>query len=236
MNTEEETANLLDLLAAANVLNRFEAQTPDVWHAALADLEYRDCMQAAANLIRTQQWVKICDIRDAVHRIRAQRIAAANPLYDGNPHETPEDGVQNLRALIGAAGAGLLPTRTITAALEAAGTDEELDERTEAALAAVGRHVPGPRAGVVNVLAVACPHCHALPGNRCTAGRRKLTDPHWARLDDARRIAAGQAPRDRASVELEVQQQLAYSRRAIAALPPGETPEPDDGFERAEVS
>lgn len=210
-----ETADLIELLAAANVLNRLDPKTPEVWAAALCDLEYRDCMQAAARLIRTTQWVKIADVRDTVHEIRADRIRNANLVYDGNPDETGTESARNLRALVDAAGDGHLPPRTITAALDP-GHQAEPTARGRAILDAVGQHFPAPRQGVVNVLAISCPICHARPGRTCQSRRKKhRADVHPARLDDARRIAAGQPPVDRSQAVIEERQRREAAARAL---------------------
>jgi hypothetical protein len=191
-----ETADLVELLAAANVLNRLDPKTPEVWAAALSDLEYRDCMLAAAHLIRTTQWVKIADIRDAVRDIRAERIRAANPVYDGEPHETGDESATNIRALVDAAGSGHLANRTIREALES-GEPPAIGGSAKAMIEAVGQRIPSPRVGVVNVLGVGCPHCQARPGQLCTSGtkrKRRHADAHPSRLEHARRVAAGTEP------------------------------------------
>ncbi|MGK5734300.1 hypothetical protein, partial [Streptomyces sp. URMC 124] len=179
--TTDEALDLVELLSAANVLNRMEDRTPDVWAAALADLDPADCMRAAAHLIRTQQWVKICDIRTTVADLRAERITAANALYDGNPGETGAQSIASRRAVLDAAASGRLPARPIQAALEPAPGTEPLDGRAQAVLATVGRYVPSQRDGVVNVFSVACRICHAPAGRNCTSTRdtrRRRTDPH----------------------------------------------------------
>jgi hypothetical protein len=224
-----ETADLIELLAAANVLNRLDPKTPEVWAAALGDLEYRDCMQAAAVLIRTAQWVKIADVRDAVHDIRAERIRNANVVYDGQPEETGTQSAANIRALVDAAGDGRFADRTIGEALIT--NPPALRGRALLALeSGVGREVPSPRAGVVNVLAVACPHCGAPARKTCRTRGKSMPDAHPARLEDARRIAAGQTPADRSAEERERERRLEASRAALAALPPGTVIEPDDGW------
>ncbi|GGP55656.1 zinc finger domain-containing protein [Streptomyces abikoensis] len=232
--TTDEALNLIELLSAANVLNRMEERTPDVWAAALADLDAADCLKAAAHLVRTQQWVKICDVRDAVAELRAARIAAANLVYDGDPRESGAESLQSLRALVDAAASGRLPAQPIRAALEPAPDTAPATGRARAVLAAVGNRVPSPREGVVNVFAVACRICNARPGRPCTSTRnprRRRADPHPARLDDARRAAAGLPPVDPAEEHEEMARRLAASRAALAALPPGTIIEPDDGFQ-----
>lgn len=216
--TPDETISLLELLSAANVLNRLEDRTPDVWTAALADLEATDCTRAAAHLIRTRQWVKICDIRDTVAQIRADRITAANIVYDGNPDETGAQYAQSVRTLINAAACGQLPPRPIRAALEPAPDTRPVTGRVHAILTAVGHHVPAPRHGAINIFAVPCRICHAPAGRSCTSTtnlRRRRPDAHPTRLDDARRAAAGLPPADPETERRELEQRLDTYRKAF---------------------
>lgn len=185
--TPEQADNILELLAAANVLGRLDDKAPDVWAAALNDLDYRDCMTAAAHLIRTERWVKIADVRDTVHRIRAERIAAANPIYDGQPDESGAESAARIRHLVNLAAAGQLPTQPVAAAIES-GAGYSHDGKTRAALAIVGSTMPGPATALGRVLAVECPRCHAQPKQRCTglARRREPNrNPHAARFEAA---------------------------------------------------
>lgn len=185
--TPDQADNLLELLAAANVLGRLDDNAPDVWAAALNDLDYRDCMTAAAHLIRTERWVKIADIRDTVHRIRAERIAAANPIYDGRPDESGAESAAGIRRLIDHAAAGRLPAQPVRAALES-GAGYSHDGKTRAVLAIVGSTLPGPTTALGRVLAVECPHCHAQPKQRCTGGARRREpnrNPHASRYEAA---------------------------------------------------
>jgi len=199
--TPDQTDALLEVLAGAGVLNRLTDTSPDVWASALGDLDARDCMQAAGHLIRTQQWVKIADIRQAVTGIRAERIRGSNPLYGGDPDETGAESARNLRALVDAAAGGRMPQQAITAALRTDNPAATPGVRARAAIEAVGRSVPQPREGVVNVMAVGCRVCQAKPGHSCTGTtaktrHRRRSDVHPGRLEDARRQAAGLPPLD----------------------------------------
>ncbi|MGK5733188.1 hypothetical protein, partial [Streptomyces sp. URMC 124] len=49
-------------------------------------------------------------------------------------------------------------------------------------------------------------------------------------LEDARRAASGLPPVDESKAREELQRRLDASRAALAALPPGTTAEPNDGF------
>lgn len=212
---QNQTEDLLEVLAGAGVLNRLTDTSPEVWAGALADLDPHDCMHAAGHLIRTQQWVKISDIRDTVIATRAERIAAANLVYDGNPAETGADSVQSLRALVDAAASGELPPASITASLGLDQPAELLSGRARAALAATGRSIPRQRDGVTNVLAVGCPRCYARPGRSCMTGHRRRANVHPARLDDAHRAAAGLPPVDPADMQRELERRRDVIRRAL---------------------
>src|SRR5690606_15833682 len=102
-----------------------------------------------------------------------------------------------------------------------------------AILGEAGKALPGPREGRVNVLAVPCRVCSAQAGRACFSGtrkRRRRADVHPTRLNDARRAAAGLPPADPAEEQQEIERRIAASRTALAALPSGSAPEPQDGF------
>lgn len=231
--TPDQTVDLLDLLAAANVLNRLDERTPDVWHAALGDLEYRDCMRAAAHLIRTQQWVKIADIRQAVlaeRRDRLERHTEAHPPPGDTGDATYRPALLAERRAIASGHAEPQAVPALPPA-DSDGTPQPTG-RARAILAAVGNSVPGPREGVVNVLAVACPICHARPGRPCASPRnpaRRRADAHPARLEDARRVAAGQPPAGRDDEQRELERRVAAARAATTRME--QPPEPADDFD-----
>lgn len=216
--TPDQTLNIVDLLSAANVLNRLEDRTPEVWAAALGDLDYRDCMTAAAHLIRTERWVKIADLRDAVHSLREERLTKANLVYDGNPNESAEQYTATLRSLRSEVASGRIPQHGMSAAIARSSTAELPPGRGRAAIEAVSRSATPQRPGVVNVLAVTCPRCSALPGRSCTTRGKRRSDVHPSRLDDARRAAAGQPLISHDDIEREQQRRLDASRAALDRL------------------
>lgn len=212
--TPDETGDLLELLAAANVLNRLEERTPDVWHAALGDLEYGDCMRAAAILIRTQQWVKIADIRIGVGKLRGEN--ARDIQGPGLPAAVPDADPDDVHAYL----AALRQQRT------RAGDGLELKPRPMAALLrGVGQKVPDKDTPAVGPLGVGCSHCGAKPLHACrSGGDRRLSLFHPSRIDAARGGIA------RASAEEEIARRKAAAAAALAELPPGTVIEPQDDF------
>lgn len=199
--TPDEAKQLLAHAAA------FDNRQPSLaaalaWAAALEDVPLdTDALAAVAAYYGApgepteRRWLQPHHIRHYRSQARAARIDAAKPMYDGNPDETPEEAIGNLRALVDRAASGQLPPRTIAAALEPApGTvaHRRLKAIEATGNAAVVRTLA--RRGVVNVLGVPCPHCAAPAGQSCVSGRRrqrKHADAHPSRLDAARRYAAG---------------------------------------------
>lgn len=116
------------------------------------------------------------------------------------------------------------------------GAVERPTGRARAILAAVGDRIPTVREGVVNVLGVACPRCHAAPGRSCTTAGKRRADAHPARLEDARRAAAGQPPADPDETARDIERRRNAARAALAALPPGTAIGPDDNPARTEAS
>lgn len=179
------------------------AGAADAWAEALEDVPLdEDALSAvaayygAAGEPTERRWLQPHHVRHYRNLARSGRIRDANLVYDGQPEESGAESAENLRALVEAAGSGQVAPRPIRAALEP-GKAKAISGRKKAMLEAVGQHVPSRRAGVVNVLGVGCPHCQARPGQLCTSGtkrKRRHADAHPARLDHARRVAAGTEP------------------------------------------
>lgn len=234
----EETENLLELLSAANVLNKLEELGPDVWEAALGDLDYTDCMQAAANLVRTHQWVKISDVRKAVREMRAARIKAAMPVYEPPQHdESGAEFVARYRGQLEAAGSGQAPPvveRVVlggpphpSVALAVANSFQrvpelepgsEIDEDGNAVDVSDVRR-PGP-------LGVKCPKCSAAIGRPCRTPGGKERAAHPVRSTASK----GQPVPDESTTEREIERRREASRRHLAALPADAMVEPQDGY------
>lgn len=211
-------AQIAELLGMCAAFDRRTVGRADVtaWHLVLGDLDNHDAQQAVADHYReTREWIMPADVRRGVKTIREARIIATNPLYDGNPEETGEQSGRSIRALVDDAASGRLPVRPIRAALEP-GENRVITSRERAMLAVPGQHIPSPRAGVVNVLGVPCPICLAQPGRTCRSRRKaNRADVHPARLENARRIAAGQPPVDPSEAEAEQRQRLEAARRVL---------------------
>lgn len=220
MNSQE-IDNLLELLSAANVLNKLEELGPDVWEAALGDLDYQDCMQAAANLVRTHQWVKISDVRKAVREMRAARIKAAMPVYE--PPQNDESGAEFIaryRRQLEAAASGQTPPvagRVVldgpphpSVALAVANSFQRVPELEPGAVIDEDGNVvdvsevrrPGP-------LGVKCPKCSAAIGRPCRTPGGKERAPHPTR---------GKPPTDADAEAREMERRREVSRRHLARL------------------
>lgn len=211
-----ETVILARYVRALCPQQKFDEYTPDAWHGILAGYDLDDARSAVANHVTAgNSFVSVAEIITGIKAIRLRRIEAANPLYDGTPDEDGQQSAENIRALVGAAADGRLRNRTIRGALES-GEPPAITGRAKAMLEAVGQRVPSPRAGVVNVLGIACPACWSPAGKTCSSRRgRSRADVHPARLEDARRLAAGQPPVDRTEIEAERQQRLQAARRVL---------------------
>lgn len=224
--TPSQTAELLTFCAA---FDRRTIGKSDVlaWHTVLGDIDHAEAHAAVAGHYRTEtRWIMPADIRGAVHalhRDRLERHTEAHPPAG----DTGDDAYQ--AALIAerhAVASGHTRPHGIPALPP--GTSDQPTGRARAILATVGERVPTTRAGVVNVLGVPCPRCYATPGRTCTTAGRKRADAHPARLEDARRHAAGLPPADPADTDREVERRRNASREA---LPPGTAVEPQDGFQ-----
>ncbi|MFE0036797.1 hypothetical protein [Streptomyces sp. NPDC059015] len=231
--TEEEAIQIAEYVAAACPAQRFNEYTPDVWGELLAPYTVDEARSAAIAVARRQTFVSPAEIITEIRDRRAERIAAANLVYDGNPLETGAQFATSLRALLAAAADGHTPPQSIRTSL---GTTERpalpagtpTTGRAAAVLAAVGQAVPRTRDGVVNPRAVACRRCSALPGTSCTTNGKRRADAHPARLDDARRIAAGLPPVDPDAALLEETRIREASAAALAKQPATATADHDE--------
>ncbi|MFS4107508.1 hypothetical protein [Streptomyces sp. PD-S100-1] len=221
--TEEEAVQIAEYVAAACPAQKFGEYTPDVWGEILAPYDVVEARAAVIAIARRQPFISPAEIVTEIRERRAERIALANVVYDGDPAETGAASAANIRALVRAAGDGLTGPSSIRASLGAADRpalppgDDHAPPRGRAAavLAAVGKTLPQVREGVVNVRAVPCQTCSALPGVSCTTRGRRRQDPHPRRLDDARRAAAGLPP---AAPDEDLQRQAGIKAASAAAL------------------
>ncbi|ARF62862.1 hypothetical protein B1H20_16805 [Streptomyces violaceoruber] len=201
--TEEEAVQIAEYVAAACPAQKFGEFTPDVWGEILKPYAVDEARSAVIAVARRQPWISPAEIVEEIKARREERIELAHVVYDGNPLETGAQSAASRRALIAAAADGLLPARTPAAALGTAdrlalppGEPGPYTNRIAAARAAVGQATPTAREGVVNPRAISCRVCQALPGVSCDARGRRMRDVHPARLEDARRQAAGLPPLD----------------------------------------
>ncbi|MEU1800833.1 hypothetical protein [Streptomyces sp. NPDC019937] len=243
--TPDEAKQLLAHAAA------FDNRQPSIvatkaWAAALRDIPLdQDTLDAVAAFYGSttldgaarfdptkRRWLEPHHVRHHRQQIRNARLADANVMYEGRPNESGAESIRNRRALLAAAASGQLPPRTPTAAITS-GPAVDAEGRGRAILNAVGRETLSRRPE----FAAPCPHCAAGAGRPCVNGRgQRRRDAHPTRIDASRLTNSGENPADRAETEREIQRRLAASRAALAALPPGTVPQPDDGFEETAAS
>jgi hypothetical protein len=224
--TPSQTAELLAFCAA---FDRRTLGKADVlaWHTVLEDIDFTEARAAVTQHYRTQtRWIMPADIRTTVrtaHRDRLERHTEAHPPAGDTDDTTYRTALLAERRAIAS---GRLEPTPIPALPP--GTTNQPTGRARAALAAVSDSTRTPAPGVVNVLGVPCPRCHAAPRRVCTTRGRHRADVHPARLEDARRAAAGLPPADPADTARELERRRNASRHA---LPPGTVAEPQDGFQ-----
>ncbi|WP_405676858.1 hypothetical protein OG292_19660 [Streptomyces sp. NBC_01511] len=216
---QDEAIMLLEYVSAACPAQKVGEFTPDVWGELLAPYNLTDARAAVLAVARRQPFVSPAEIITEIKERREERIALANPVYEGDPAETGIESARSVRALLRAAADGRLPKRTITAALGKGsdGTPELPSGRVRAILGAAAKEAPKTREGVVNVRATTCQRCNAAPGASCTTRSRRMADAHPIRLADAQRAAAGLPPVDPAEEQREIERRIAASAARAAA-------------------
>jgi hypothetical protein len=115
-----ETAKLCDIISSLCPAQRFDENTPAVWHAVLVDIRIEDALDAVKHLASRQPFIGASDICQQVKAIRRDRIERSG--VDGLAFNSPEER----RALIQAAGDGTLDEHLQAEgrAMLAAGTDD----------------------------------------------------------------------------------------------------------------
>ncbi|MEU0808755.1 hypothetical protein [Streptomyces sp. NPDC005970] len=231
-----DTVMLTRYVKALCPQQKFDEYTADAWHDLLAPYALEEARAAVTRHIRAgNAFVAVGEIVTEIRKARSDRLErhteAEPPVGDLGDHTSYKAALLAERRAIAD---GRTEPRPVPALPPGTAKEQQPAGRARAILAAVGDHIPGPREGVVNVLAVICPRCHARPGRTCTTGGRRRADVHPARLEDARRAAAGLPPVDPAETAREIERRRAAAANALAALPPGTVIEPDDGFGQAE--
>ncbi|ELP71018.1 hypothetical protein PV735_05490 [Streptomyces turgidiscabies] len=196
--TQDEAILLLEYISAACPAQRIGEFTPDVWGELFAPYSLDEARTAVLVVARKQPFIAPADVIAEIKARRTERIELANVVYDGNPLETGAESAAAIREIIRAAGDGLTGPSSIGRSL---GTAERLalppgddhgpySGRAAAARAAIGK-MPAGRDSVKDPRGRACRRCGAAAGSSCTAGKRRLRDPHPIRLEDMQRAAAG---------------------------------------------
>lgn len=217
MITFEDASTLLGLAAARDQRTVGRADVL-AWHADLtaAGLTRTDAENAltvfyqemASRQPKDRYRVTAVDLIDIAKRARRERVA--NLRYDGDPDETPEQYLTNLRARTTALADGRIGPDTGLRALNPGSPDPRLMRELET----VGHDVPGDdpastrRPVRVGPLTVPCPACLAPLGRHCRSNGRVRTVPHAARR---------RAARDAHDLPREDTAQIAARKEASAA-------------------
>lgn len=196
--TEDEAVQIAEYVAAACPAQKFGEFTPDVWGEILAPYAVDEARAAVIAVARRQPFVAPAEIVTEIRARRAERIELANIVVDGDPGHTGAESAAALREIIRSAADGLTGPSSIANALGAGerlalppGDDHgPYEGRAAAVRAAIGK-MPAGRDATHDPRGRACRRCGATPGSSCTAGKRRLKDPHPVRLEDTKRAAAG---------------------------------------------
>lgn len=210
--TPEEIVVLARYVRALCPQQKFDEYTPDAWHDVLGEYRLDEARAAAARVAKGQPFVSPSEIIDAIKRQREDtaRDFQGPGLAAAIPDADPDDVTAYLAA--------------IRQQRYRAASGLELTPRPMAELlAGVGREVPAEDEKPRGPVGVPCPHCEAKPLRACsTPNGRRMAIFHPGRIDNARRIAAGQAPVDAEAEQLERERRIAASRAALAAEQPAE--------------
>ncbi|MFF3310529.1 hypothetical protein [Streptomyces sp. NPDC002952] len=227
--TPKEAVLIAKYVASLCPQQRFNEHTPNAWGNVLAPYAFEEAQAAVDAVSARQAFVAPSEIITEIKARRAERIELANIVVDGDPTQTGAESAAALREIIRAAGDGLTGPSSIRASLGAGdhlalppGADHgPYEGRAAAARAAIGK-MPAGRDATHDPRGRACRRCGAAPGNSCTAGKRRLKDPHPVRLEDTKRAAAGLPLLD---LDAEQDRIRAAAAAALALQASGQEPE-----------
>ncbi|WP_431999284.1 zinc finger domain-containing protein [Streptomyces sioyaensis] len=180
--TPDQTVVLARYVRALCPQQRFDEYTPDAWHDVLGAYPLDEARAAAAHCASVRPFVSPSEIIAAIRQARSDRDRDLQGpgQYAEIPDADPDDVHAYLAALRG--------QRTRAAAGQPL-TARPIGELT----AGVTREIPSADPAVATVrrsgpLGIECPRCGAPIGKGCrsTYRKRRLADPHPARIDAAR--------------------------------------------------
>lgn len=179
-----EAGQLLGIIALGDNRSTDDAMAV-YWQNLLPDIRIQDALEAVAIHRReSTAWLQPAHIVHLVQKIRAQRIDAANIVYEPIGNETARQVLDRIAATYRAAGDGRLDPRTIGRALEPGRTAPDVPAEVESAIQA--------RKAIRSALTIRCPFCKAAPRSPCKVGRNangKATFAHPARTEAVRALA-----------------------------------------------
>lgn len=105
-----ETVRLCRIITSLAPQQKFDDDTPAVWHAVLIDVTLSDALTAVKILARTRPFIGTSEICEQVHLLRKARLEeAAGVVPNVDPDDIPAFLAEQ-RAIYAAAGAGSLDT------------------------------------------------------------------------------------------------------------------------------
>lgn len=89
----KETTRLCRIITSLNPAQKFDAETPGVWHAVLVNIPIGDALDAVKVIAQRSPWISTADICAEVGRIRKSRVQASKAVDELVPNVDPDDPV-----------------------------------------------------------------------------------------------------------------------------------------------
>lgn len=86
-----ETAKLCRIITSLNPAQRFDEETPTVWHAVLVEVALDDALESVKRIARRSPWISAADICAEVRLIRRDRLRASAAADELVPNVDPDD-------------------------------------------------------------------------------------------------------------------------------------------------
>lgn len=129
-----ETAHLCRVVSALAPAQKFDDETPAVWHAVLVDIRLPDALEAVKLIARRERFIAPSDIAAEVARLRRERLEHADRVLPDVDPDDVKGWLEARRAGIKALADGAEPPPAAPAG--------ELDGRVRAAIPGVFRRPP----------------------------------------------------------------------------------------------
>jgi hypothetical protein len=97
-----ETVRLCKMVRAAAPAQKFEEETPDLWHPVLAEFSYQECQDALVIVAREQPFIAPSDLVKVIRQHRRAGARARRAEIEADPGLVPDASPDDPAAYVAA--------------------------------------------------------------------------------------------------------------------------------------